>query len=100
MLQWGLRRCPPSPAAILPSTTARAWDLGQEGLLTLPKQLDTREEIRYWARARKYRDQAISYLKLARMTTDPDTQNRFIKIAQHYCALADAEERDAESKGC
>ena len=28
-----------------------------------------------------------------------DAQNRFIKIAQHYRTLADAEERDAERKG-
>jgi hypothetical protein len=68
-------------------------------MLTLPKQLETREEIRHWTRAHTYRDQAISYLKLAGMTVDPDVQNRFIKIAQHYRTLADAEESDAESKG-
>ncbi len=33
------------------------------------------------------------------MTARADAQNRFIKIAQHYRTLADAEERDAESKG-
>jgi len=33
------------------------------------------------------------------MTVDLDVQNRFIKIAQHCRMLADAEERDAESKG-
>jgi hypothetical protein len=68
-------------------------------MLTLPEPLDTREEIRRWTRADTYRDQAISYLKLAGMTVDPDVQNRFIKIAQHCRMLADAEERDAESKG-
>jgi hypothetical protein len=45
------------------------------------------------------RREAINYLNLARITDDPDTQNRFIKIAQHYRTLADAEERDAESEG-
>jgi hypothetical protein len=39
------------------------------------------------------------YLKLAAMTVDLDVQNRLIKIAQHCRMLADAEERDAESKG-
>jgi hypothetical protein len=39
-----------------------------------------------------YRQQAISYLKLARMTADPDTQNELIKIAQRYRALSDAKE--------
>ena len=33
------------------------------------------------------------------MTADPDAQNRFIKIAQHYRTLADAKERDAEGRG-
>jgi hypothetical protein len=32
----------------------------------------TLEELRHWANVRKYRDQAISYLKLARMTADPE----------------------------
>ena len=50
-------------------------------------------------RAETYRNQAISYLKLAGMTVDLDVQNRFIKIAQHCRMLADAEERDAESRG-
>ena len=58
-----------------------------------------RKELRHWANVRKYRDQAIRYLELARMTARADAQNRFIKIAQHYRTLADAEERDAESKG-
>jgi hypothetical protein len=38
-------------------------------------------------------------LELARSTADLHAQNRFIKIAQHYRTLADAEERDAETKG-
>jgi hypothetical protein len=58
-----------------------------------------RKELRHWANVRKYREQATSYLELARMTADPDAQNRFIKIAQHYRTLADAEERDAEGRG-
>jgi hypothetical protein len=68
-------------------------------MLTLPKPFGTREEIPQWTRAETYRNQAISYLKLAGMTVDLDVQNRFIKIAQHCRMLADAEERDAESRG-
>jgi hypothetical protein len=57
------------------------------------------EELRHWVNVRKYREQAIRYLEIARTTADPEAQNRFIKIAQHYRTLADAEERDAESRG-
>jgi hypothetical protein len=56
------------------------------------------EELRHWAKVRKCRDQAIRYLKLARMTADPDTQNQLIKIAQRYRALADAEECGADAE--
>jgi hypothetical protein len=49
-------------------------------------------------RAGEYRQQAISFLKLARMTADPDTQNQLIKIAQRYRALADAEECGADGE--
>ena len=62
-------------------------------------RLHRREELRHWSKAREYRERAIGYLELARLTPNLDAQNRFIKIAQHYRALAEAEERDAESKG-
>ena len=57
-----------------------------------------REELRHWAKSREYRERAIGYLELARLTPNVEVQNRFIKIAKHYRSLADAEERDAESK--
>jgi hypothetical protein len=49
-----------------------------------------------WLDAGEYRQQAISCLKLARMTADPHTQVQLIKIAQHYRALADALECDTD----
>jgi hypothetical protein len=51
-----------------------------------------------WLSASEYRQQAISYLKLARMTADPDTQNQLIKIAQRCRRLADAEESGADAE--
>jgi hypothetical protein len=56
------------------------------------------EELRHCKKAREYHERAIGYLELARLTPNLDAQNRFIKIAQRYRALTDAEERDAESK--
>jgi hypothetical protein len=46
-----------------------------------------REELRDWARAREHWDRAIEYLKLARDASNPDVQNRYVTIAQHYRAL-------------
>ena len=64
------------------------------------RQIDhvSHEGLRHWANVHEYGDQAIRYLEIARISDDPDAQNRFIQIAQHYGTLADAEERDAESK--
>jgi len=59
---------------------------------------DAQEELRRWASVRKYREQAIRYLEITRTTGDPGAQNRFIEVAEHYRSLADAEERDAESR--
>lgn len=57
------------------------------------------EELRHWARARRYRDRAAEALELARNTPDPDIQNRYLTIAQHYRMLAAVEERTAEQRG-
>jgi lipopolysaccharide biosynthesis regulator YciM len=58
-----------------------------------------REELRDWARAREHWDRAIEYLKLARDASNPDVQNRYVTIAQHYRELAQAEERCTDQKG-
>ncbi len=49
-------------------------------------------------RARGYRDRAAESLELARNESDPDVQNRYVTIAQHYLTLAEAEERSADQK--
>ena len=64
----------------------------------MPDRLHGREELRHWEKAREYRERAIDYLELARIAANLDAQNRLIKLAQHYRALADAEEREAENK--
>ena len=58
-----------------------------------------REILRSWARAWEYWNRAIRYLKLARFAPDPDVRNRFIVIARHYRALAQAEEHSAGREG-
>lgn len=58
-----------------------------------------RELLRSWARAWEYWDRAIRYLKLARFAPDPVVRNRFILIARHYRALAQAEEHSAGRDG-
>ena len=58
-----------------------------------------REILRSWARARQYWDRAMRYLKLACFAPDPDVPNRFILIARHYRALAQAEEHSAGRDG-
>ena len=60
------------------------------------KRSRARDELLALARAREYWDRAIKYLKLARLASDADVQGRFMAIAQHYRALAQAEERNAE----
>jgi hypothetical protein len=58
-----------------------------------------RQELRDWTRARDYWNRAAEFLKLASNASDPDVQNRYLTIAQHYRTLAEAEERNAEQKG-
>jgi hypothetical protein len=58
-----------------------------------------RRELRDWVRARGYRDRAAKSLELACNASDPDVQNRYVTIAQHYRTLAEAEERSADQKG-
>jgi len=58
-----------------------------------------RQELRHWTRARGYWNRAAEFLELASNTFDPNVQDRYITIAQHYRTLAEAEERGAEQKG-
>jgi hypothetical protein len=60
------------------------------------QQPTARELLLSWARVHAYRDRATAYLGRARSASDVDERDRFVVIAQHYCALAKAEERSAE----
>jgi hypothetical protein len=62
-------------------------------------ELSAREELRRWATAREYWARAIEYLKLARGAIDSSVQNRYVTVAQHYRALALAEEQAADRMG-
>ncbi len=62
-------------------------------------EMRAREELRNWARARLYWERAFEALVMARRTSDRDVQARYVTIAQHYRALAEAEERSANRKG-
>jgi sRNA-binding protein len=57
-----------------------------------------RQELRDWTRVRGYWDRAAESLELAANASDP-VQDRHVTIAQHYRALAEAEERGADQKG-
>jgi hypothetical protein len=66
---------------------------------SLPQQQfrpKARDVLVSWARAREYLDRATGYLKLAHATPDPAVRDRFIAIAQHYRALAVAEQSIAD----
>ena len=58
-----------------------------------------RHELRDWTRTRGYRKRSAEFLELASNASDPDLQNRYVRSAQYYRTLAEAEERDAEQKG-
>jgi hypothetical protein len=65
--------------------------------------MSARERLLDWATAGRYRDRAAEYLEIARATTEPSVQKRYITIAAHYCALALAEKRSAAQRnvdGC
>jgi hypothetical protein len=49
-----------------------------------------------WIRIQTYRDRAAENLKLAETALAPDVRERYLKIAQHYLELADAQERSAK----
>src|SRR4029079_1757136 len=93
MVQFCLRQPSPIPTprcclGLQARASQRAWGSRNErcrrpNLMRRNKSAD---------RAGEYRQQAISCLKLARMSADPDTQSQLIMIAQRYRALADAEE--------
>jgi hypothetical protein len=66
---------------------------------SLPEQQfrpKARDVLISWARAREYLDRAAGYRKLAHATADPAMRDRYIAIAQHYRALAVAEQRVAD----
>jgi hypothetical protein len=58
-------------------------------------QKSARGELRRWAAIREYWGRAVEYLTLARAATDPAIQSRYLKVAQYYRAVAEAEERAA-----
>jgi len=57
-----------------------------------------RQELSDWTRVRGYWDRAAEFLDLAANTSDPNVQDRYVTIAQHYQSLAEAEERSADKK--
>lgn len=58
-----------------------------------------RRQLRDWTGVRSYWDRAAEFLELAASASDPNVRERYITIAQHYRALAEAEERSADKKG-
>ncbi|MGA8875801.1 MAG: hypothetical protein WB555_09715 [Candidatus Korobacteraceae bacterium] len=58
-----------------------------------------RRQLRDWTGVRSYWDRAAESLELAASASDPNVRERYITIAQHYRALAEAEERSADKKG-
>jgi hypothetical protein len=62
-------------------------------------QPKARDVLVSWARAREYLDRATGYLKLAHATPDAAVRDRFIAIAQHYRALAVAEQSITDQIG-
>ena len=67
--------------------------------MSLERELSAKVLLRNWARARTYWNRAVESLELARNASDPNVQNRYFTIAQHYRTLAEAEERSAKQKG-
>lgn len=59
-------------------------------------QPKARDVLVSWARARECWDRAANYLQVARSARDANVRDRFIAIAQHYRALAIAEQRIAD----
>jgi hypothetical protein len=49
-------------------------------------------------RAELYRNRAIENYKLAEITALPTVRERYLQIAAHYLALADAEQRSARGQ--
>ena len=76
-----------------------ATKLQRDGLSQRPFHPKARDVLLSWARKREYWDRAIRYLKLARFSSDPDVRGRFMIIARHYRALAEAEERIGKQVG-
>ncbi len=58
-----------------------------------------RQERRDWTQARRYWNRATEFLELASSASDPNVQDRYVTIAQHYGTLAEAEERGTGQRG-
>jgi hypothetical protein len=58
-----------------------------------------REILRDWARAPEYSKRAAEFLELARHASLPAVRRRYVKIAEHYRALAEVEKRVQVKKG-
>jgi hypothetical protein len=52
-----------------------------------------RDVLRDWARAPGYSLRASEFLELARQASLPAVRKRYLKIAEHYLALAKVEKR-------
>ena len=52
-----------------------------------------RDVLRDWARAPGYSHRAAEFLELARCAELPAVRKRYLKIAEHYRALAEVEKR-------
>jgi hypothetical protein len=52
-----------------------------------------RDVLLEWARAPGYSQKAAEFLELARHAALPAVRDRYVKIAEHYRALAEVEKR-------
>ena len=49
------------------------------------------KRLRHLTRAYEHWQQGIGYLKLSRLTSDPNVQERLVRIAQQYRSLAETD---------
>ena len=57
---------------------------------------EPRGELGSWVRARRHRNRAAESLRLAENAMVPAARERYFSIAQHFLALAEAEQRSTE----
>jgi hypothetical protein len=50
-------------------------------------------------RAQRYRDLAEGCRRLAAVGFSTETRNHYLRMAEHYSSLAEAEEQDAQAQG-